>query len=107
MAHIATVARRAVSQASEDLRQRLSSELAETTAALAKVKHGRDLKGIRARAECLEPLARTAKIVHDWGNTSASGIVVMGGLPDIEPAIEVGPTPQALVGPRPSDEPKA
>lgn len=61
--------------ASDLLRNNLSSELERTIGALSKVPTKASLKGLKARTDVLEPLARTARIVHDWGNTTVIGLV--------------------------------
>lgn len=101
--HIATVARRAVSQASEEMRELLGGELAKTTAALSKVRLKANVRDLKARADVLEPLARTAKIVHDWGNTQAVGLISLGGVNQVEqleteqkPAIDLQSIPAAV-----------
>lgn len=75
---IQSVTLRVASQASTLLRDQFSDLLAQHTAALSKVPVKPNLKHITKLGQAMEPLARTAKIVHDWGNDSPSGIVMMG-----------------------------
>lgn len=97
------VATRAVSQASEALRAQFGDILAAHGAALAKVPAKRNLAHIRKVGEAFEPLARTAKIVHDWGSSQSVGIVSLGVVTQAEaeeaeqPAIEIGSTPPVPV----------
>ena len=72
------VANKAVSAASEALREDLASILAKHTSALGEIKPRANLKHIRAVGDAIEPLARTAKIVHDWGNTDKPGLTMVG-----------------------------
>lgn len=67
-----------VSEASRALRAQFANELAQTASKLSEIPAKADLKSLRQRAEVLEPLARTAKIVHDWGSEQPNALVVAG-----------------------------
>jgi hypothetical protein len=83
----------ALQGASERLRGMLSKELERTTDTLATVKPKRNLGDIEARSKVAESIARTAKIVHDWGADSLTGLVVIGQTrsadAEEQPAIDV------------------
>jgi len=66
------------SQASRILREKLSTELAETVDVLGKIPKARTLKHLKERVSVIEPLARTAKVVHGWGDDGQVGIVIAG-----------------------------
>jgi hypothetical protein len=72
------VATKVLASASERLRGMLSNELERTTGTLAKIKPKECLGDIEARSKVAESIARTAKIVHDWGADSLTGLVVIG-----------------------------
>ena len=77
---------RLASQASDILRNRLSTHLDRHMEAMGKVPARADLKHLKQVCEVLEPLARTAKIVHDWGNETKLGLVALGVVEQIDQA---------------------
>ena len=90
------VALKAVSAASEALRHQFGDILAKHGEALSKVPAKRNLAHIRKVGEAFEPLARIGKIVHDWGQGGASGLVVIGGRPEPDAIeVEVAPAPES------------
>jgi hypothetical protein len=72
------VAIQVASEASQILKEQMSGLLEQHTGALAQVKVKADLKHITRVGQALEPLARTAKIVHGWGDESVSGLISIG-----------------------------
>jgi hypothetical protein len=113
------VAAKVVATASEGLKLALAEDLLDTTERLRKIKPGNTLKRLRMRADVLEPLARTGKIVHGWSDDRPSPLVslqVLGsvtiggrGVPSIE-ASTPGDSPthaQALLTPDQTPEPPA
>ena len=97
---------RVANAASEALREQFSGILAAHGQALSKIKPKRNLKHIKQVGEAFEPLARVAKIVHDWGNTQTVGLIAMGTSAQVEsqadpPAIELpaAPVPPTDNGP--------
>lgn len=84
------------SQASRLLRQDMSDVLAKHTAALKEIKPRANLKHLKQIGEVIEPLARTAKLVHDWGSDS-SATLDMSGIADEQQSIEIEATPQQVV----------
>jgi transposase len=88
------VARETTSQlasASQALREVFASTLAQHADALAKVAVKPNLKHLKRVGEAIEPLARTAKIVHDWGAGSIQGVILAGSL-----EVDKGDQPRAL-----------
>lgn len=69
-----------LANASQALRETLSEVLAQHSAALAKVPAKANLKHLAKVGAAIEPLARTAKIVHDWGSEGPQGVVLMTSL---------------------------
>lgn len=72
------VANRAISDKSNALREGFANVLAKHTAKLEQVPARTNLKHIAAVGYAMEPLARIAKIVHDWGNETKSGLIILG-----------------------------
>lgn len=66
----------APSAASNRTRDALAKVIEKHTEALAQVNAKADVKAIRKVGKALEPLVRSAKIVHGWGNDSIAGVVV-------------------------------
>ena len=69
---------RLASDASKLLRQSLGNTLAKHAAALDKVPVKSNLKHIKDFGDAIEPLARTGKIVHDWGNDDKVTLIPIG-----------------------------
>lgn len=80
----AIIAQKLVSQASQALREDFSKLLADHIKALTGVAPRSNLKHIKAVGEALEPLARTAKIVHGWGSEADEGLVRKARFVEIE-----------------------
>lgn len=70
-----------VSQASEALRSEFSNILSNHTAQLKKIPARANLKHLKRVGEAIEPLARTAKIVHGWGDGAALAMIQAGQVP--------------------------
>jgi transposase len=88
------VAEDSLSAASERLRGKLSCELEKTADKLSGIAVRSSLENLKRRAEVLEPLARTAKVVHDWGSEKPGGLVLVGVMKQcdpeaVQPSIEV------------------
>ena len=66
------------SQASELLRKDLGETLQAHANALKQIPAKPNLKQLKALTEVIEPMARTGKILHDWGNESATGLAMVG-----------------------------
>lgn len=75
---------RVASQASDLLRKDFADILQSHTSELKKIAPRPSLRHLRAVGDALEPLARTAKIVHDWGNTEAQGMILVGDVASAE-----------------------
>jgi hypothetical protein len=73
-----TVAKQAVTAASEELKEDFAEVLAQHTAMLKKIKPRMSLKHISRVGQAMEPFARIAKIVHGWGDETKTGIVSVG-----------------------------
>lgn len=71
---------------------KLRSKLAETLQlhadALSLVTTRPNVEKLAQSASVIETLARSAKIVHDWGSGSASGIILIEELRKVEPVRE-------------------
>lgn len=89
---IHSAAIRVASQASEALRSQFSSELANAAKNLSAIPLSKSLKHLKQRAEVLEPLARTAKIVHDWGSEQSNALVFSGQYSPVPPQEHLQPT---------------
>lgn len=83
---IQTITAKIASQASELLRNSLAGTLNKHATALEQVEAKPDLKHITQVGQALEPLARTAKIVHDWGNETKLGLVALGVVEQLDQA---------------------
>jgi len=70
------VANTVVSEASKALKEEMSGLLATHTSALKQVKPRANLKHIMRVGMALEPLVRSAKVVHGWGDEAAQGLIV-------------------------------
>lgn len=101
-----SVTMKIASQASEILRRDAGELLQTHVSKLKEVPARANLKHIQAVGAALEPLIRSAKIVHDWGNQEAVGMV-MTGLLDEQKAIDVAadstPTADSLLIGEPSN----
>lgn len=71
-------AMRLAKDASVLLRRSLGNTLAKHAAALDKVAVKPNLQHIKQLGEAIEPLARTGKIVHDWGQEDKSTLIAIG-----------------------------
>ncbi len=69
---------RVVNQASEALRSSMADILQSHTTKLSQIPARANLKHIKQIGEAIEPLARTAKIVHGWSDSGAMAIVTAG-----------------------------
>lgn len=76
---------------SEELRGMLANEIRRTAGALSQVPTGKGLRPLKERTEVLEPLARTAKTVFDWGSDVSVGIIAMNVVNQGDSEPEVGP----------------
>jgi hypothetical protein len=76
-------------QVSRLVREKLSAEINESVDVLGKIPKAQTLKHLKERVEILEPLARTAKVVHGWDNDGHSSPVTPGDMDNVE--IEVLP----------------
>jgi hypothetical protein len=100
------------SRASISLRHQFSDELAKTATALGKVPYKSNLRELKKRADVLEPLARTAKIVHDWGNETKPGLIIdmkqveVTALPEPETALPEPETIKEIPFSEPDAEPE-
>lgn len=95
-----TVILKLASQASEILRKDAGEILQAHVSKFKEIPAKANLSHIQRVGQALEPLIRSAKIVHDWGNQEATGLVMSGLLTDETPqeSIDVGGTPQRVVG---------
>jgi hypothetical protein len=105
------VAIRVASEASERLRERFSKVLDREMAKIEKPNVStKTLKKVRAIGETIEPLARTAKVVHNWGDGSTSGLVVVGAMNSadmpISDPIDISPIEEKRLtdAPQPADD---
>jgi len=64
------------SGASNALRDTFANVLQKAASKLAEIDPKKSLKEIRKVGKALEPLVRSGKIVHGWGNESSGGVVV-------------------------------
>jgi hypothetical protein len=96
IARLTTVARKVVSEQSRALKEDMASILAEHVSKLKEVKPRANLKHIRQLGEAIEPLVRSAKIVHNWGDETVAGLD-MSGIYEAQGAIDIQATPQQLV----------
>lgn len=71
------------------LRASLASVLQKGADALDQVDVKPTTEAVRDLAEALEPLTRSAKIIHSWGSEGPAGIVLAELLGQEQPAIEV------------------
>ena len=84
------------------LRESFAKTLEIHAAALEQVKGKPSISRIKAVGEALEPLVRSAKIVHSWGSEAPGGLVLgdLLGLErashDISASVTPGITPQEL-----------
>lgn len=69
------MAKEALAKHSEETRAALSTSVLEHSQALAKVKAKPNLKHIKALGQAIEPLARSAKIIHGWGDAQKQSLV--------------------------------
>lgn len=83
-----SVTLRIASQASEILRRDASDILQAHVSKLKEVPAKANLAHIERVGQALEPLIRSAKIVHDWGNQEAQGVVMAGLLDDATPVTD-------------------
>lgn len=86
-----SVATKVVSQASEVLRSDLASLLQKHVGALSTIPAKPNLKHIKAIGDAIEPLTRSAKIVHDWGSEQPNALILSGRFN--------APTPQEQIAP--------
>ena len=88
-----SVTLRVATEASEVLKRSMAEILQNHTGALAAVKAKSNLKHITQVGNALEPLVRSAKVVHGWGDSDKAGLVVIGAVrqsdPDAQPVIDV------------------
>lgn len=75
---------RIANQASDILREKFSNELSTSADILASIPKSKSLKHLKQRGEVLEPLVRSAKIVHNWSDTSITGLIVAGEMREAE-----------------------
>lgn len=68
---------RAVAGVSAVLRQKLAEVLQLHADALGLIKAKPDIKHLAAVADVIEALARSAKIVHDWGQGGQAGLILI------------------------------
>ena len=96
---LTTVARRVVSEQSRALKEDVASILASHVSKLKDVPAKANLKHIKQLGDALEPLVRSAKIVHNWGDESSLGLSMTGLWDEQTPqeAIEVSSDIQQVV----------
>lgn len=73
-----SVTMQVASAASQALRSTFSDILAAHAGKLAEIPAKANLKHLAQVGAAMEPLARTAKIVHDWGSEQPNALVVAG-----------------------------
>lgn len=106
--HIKTITAKVANQASELLRTRFSRTLDKHAEALEQVETKPDLDHIQRVGQALEPLARTAKIVHDWGNETKLGLVALGVVEQLDQAqdvIDIGSSSEVSTEPKQIETP--
>jgi hypothetical protein len=84
------------SSASQRTRTKLGNALEKVAAKLEEYNPKASLRDIRKVGKALEPLVRSAKIIHGWGNEGPTGLVMAGMLAeDPEPvqAIDIDSEP--------------
>lgn len=64
------------SAGSTEARETLAKVIQKAAGKLAEVNPGPNLKELRKVGKALEPLVRSAKIVHGWGSESVGGVVM-------------------------------
>lgn len=70
------VAKAVVNEASKALKEEMSGLLATHTSALKQIKPRANLKHIMRVGMALEPLVRSAKTIHGWGDEAAQGLII-------------------------------
>lgn len=83
-----------MADASQALREKMADILQAQTEALSKIKVRSNIACIREVAETLEPLSRTAKLVHDWGSDRPIGIVLAGELAAVNVQSTISSVPE-------------
>jgi len=68
-------ANESLAKQSEEIKSALSSTVLAQSKALSNIKSKPNLKNIKQIGAALEPLARTAKIVHGWGESSNKPLI--------------------------------
>ena len=91
-------------RASETMRTRLAGTLAKHVDALDKVPAKSNLKHISAVGAALEPLVRSSKVVFDWGERDALGVIDIASMRTAIDAVDAVP---ALPAPCPDTQPDA
>jgi hypothetical protein len=82
-------------QVSRLVREKLSTELDQSVDVLAAIPKSRTLKHLKERAAVIEPLARTAKTVFQWGEDAGVGVVTVGDMAGFLDVVEVPALPPA------------
>jgi hypothetical protein len=85
-----SVAMRLANATSQAVRHEFAQHIQKHSTALGKVPARANLRHLKRVADVMEPLARTAKVVFDWGSDKPTGLILIG---DVETADE---TPQAI-----------
>lgn len=87
---------RVASEASEVLRDKFASVLDKATDSMGLMPIKPNYKSLKRFGEVIEPLARTAKIVHGWDSDSKPSMLMVGQIEQMEQqgAIDVTSTPQ-------------
>jgi hypothetical protein len=86
-----------VADSGEKLRRKLAADLIRTVDALERIQPGATLEALRERLQVMEPLARSAKIVHGWGDGDGDGGPVDSRF---LAAIVINPPPDATSAPQ-------
>lgn len=105
-----SVTMRIATEASRLLREDAGVILQSHVSKLKEVPAKANLAHIQRVGQALEPLIRSAKIVHDWGNQEATGLVMSGLLTDDttvatpQEPIDIEGAPQPVVDSPPAND---
>lgn len=81
----ATVANTMLRDESDRIKRDMSELLQNHVSALSQIPAKANLKHIQSVGAALEPLVRSAKVVHGWGGETSTGIVVVGSMKQADP----------------------
>jgi hypothetical protein len=88
---ITNVTLRVANDAGERLRGKFADILDREVTKIHKSPTRANLRSAANVGAVVEPLARTAKIVHGWGDGSGSGLVVFGAMDKADPEVNTHP----------------